>query len=84
MILQTVCWMQQVYFYSHFLGHSSFQCVSFLGGVSAEVMVKVHVVDLKNDTIVPPVSVRAFLNQSIAEFKQLIAQVAVVLFPLSQ
>ncbi|XP_056463354.1 ubiquitin carboxyl-terminal hydrolase 47 isoform X2 [Gadus chalcogrammus] len=39
-----------------------------------EVMVKVHVVDLKNDTIVPPVSVRAFLNQSIAEFKQLIAQ----------
>uniref|UniRef100_A0A674F3F3 Ubiquitin carboxyl-terminal hydrolase 47 n=1 Tax=Salmo trutta TaxID=8032 RepID=A0A674F3F3_SALTR len=40
-----------------------------------EVMVKVHVVDLKTDTIAPPVSIRAYLNQSITEFKQLIAQV---------
>ncbi|XP_030650227.1 ubiquitin carboxyl-terminal hydrolase 47 isoform X2 [Chanos chanos] len=39
-----------------------------------EVMVKVHVVDLKSETIAPPVSVRAYLNQSITEFKQLIAQ----------
>ncbi|KAJ3593031.1 hypothetical protein NHX12_005369 [Muraenolepis orangiensis] len=38
-----------------------------------EVMVKVHVVDLKSDAIVPPVSVRAYLNQTIMEFKQLIA-----------
>ncbi|XP_055010454.1 ubiquitin carboxyl-terminal hydrolase 47 isoform X4 [Boleophthalmus pectinirostris] len=39
-----------------------------------EVMVKVHVVDLKNETIASPVSVRAYLNQTITEFKQLIAQ----------
>lgn len=44
--------------------------------VSVEVMVKVHVVDLKTDTIAPPVSIRAYLNQSITEFKQLIAQVS--------
>lgn len=36
---------------------------------------KVHVVDLKNETIAAPVSVRAYLNQTITEFKQLIAQV---------
>ncbi|XP_036441881.1 ubiquitin carboxyl-terminal hydrolase 47 isoform X1 [Colossoma macropomum] len=39
-----------------------------------EVMVKVHVVDLKSETIAAPVSVRAYLNQTITEFKQLIAQ----------
>ncbi|XP_072574356.1 ubiquitin carboxyl-terminal hydrolase 47 isoform X2 [Paramormyrops kingsleyae] len=39
-----------------------------------EVMVKVHVVGLKSETISPPVSVRAYLNQTVAEFKQLIAQ----------
>ncbi|KAK0135371.1 Ubiquitin carboxyl-terminal hydrolase 47 [Merluccius polli] len=39
-----------------------------------EVMVKVHVVDLKTDTIIPPISVRAFLNQTITEFNKLIAQ----------
>uniref|UniRef100_A0A667ZRB5 Ubiquitin carboxyl-terminal hydrolase 47 n=1 Tax=Myripristis murdjan TaxID=586833 RepID=A0A667ZRB5_9TELE len=39
-----------------------------------EVMVKVHVVDLKSETIAPPISVRAYLNQTITEFKQLIAQ----------
>lgn len=38
-------------------------------------MVKVHVVDLKNETIATPVSVRAYLNQTVTEFKQLIAQV---------
>lgn len=42
---------------------------------STEVMVKVHVVDLKNETIATPVSVRAYLNQTITEFKQLISQV---------
>lgn len=42
---------------------------------AVEVMVKVHVVDLKSETIAPPVSVRAYLNQTIMEFKQLIAQV---------
>ncbi len=41
----------------------------------AEVMVKVHVVDLKRECIAAPVSVRAYLNQTITEFKQLIAQV---------
>lgn len=40
-----------------------------------EVMVKVHVVDLKNENIAAPVSVRAYLNQTITEFKQLISQV---------
>ncbi|XP_052002272.1 LOW QUALITY PROTEIN: ubiquitin carboxyl-terminal hydrolase 47-like [Xyrauchen texanus] len=39
-----------------------------------EVMVKVHVVDLKSEIICAPVSVRAYLNQTITEFKQLIAQ----------
>lgn len=47
-------------------------CVS---DFSTEVMVKVHVVDLKTETIASPVSVRAYLNQTITEFKQLIAQV---------
>lgn len=41
-----------------------------------EVMVKVHVVNLKSETIASPVSVRAYLNQMITEFKQLIAQVS--------
>lgn len=40
-------------------------------------MVKVHVVDLKSETIASPISVRAYLNQTITEFKQLIAQVSV-------
>lgn len=39
-------------------------------------MVKVHVVDLKSETIATPISVRAYLNQTITEFKQLIAQVS--------
>lgn len=37
---------------------------------------KVHVVDLKSETIATPISVRAYLNQTITEFKQLIAQVS--------
>lgn len=36
---------------------------------------KVHVVDLESKTIAASVSVRAYLNQTITEFKQLIAQV---------
>lgn len=51
-------------------------CFSF----STEVMVKVHVVDLKNETIASPVSVRAYLNQTITEFKQLIAQVTLLIY----
>ncbi|XP_077309692.1 ubiquitin carboxyl-terminal hydrolase 47 isoform X4 [Lithobates pipiens] len=39
-----------------------------------EVMVKVYVVDLKGETIAPPVSVRAYLSQTIQEFKQLISK----------
>lgn len=37
---------------------------------------KVHVVDLKTESIATPISVRAYLNQSITEFKLLIAQVS--------
>ncbi|XP_054627080.1 ubiquitin carboxyl-terminal hydrolase 47 isoform X2 [Dunckerocampus dactyliophorus] len=47
---------------------------AFLPYKPGEVMVKVHVVDLRTETIVPPISVRAYLNQTITEFKQLIAQ----------
>lgn len=47
----------------------------FFFKLSAEVMVKVHVVDLKTESIASPISVRAYLNQSITEFKLLIAQV---------
>ena len=36
---------------------------------------KVHVVDLESKNIAASVSVRAYLNQTITEFKQLIAQV---------
>lgn len=43
--------------------------------ICAEVMVKVHVVDLKSENIAPPISVRAYLNQTMTEFKQLISQV---------
>ncbi|XP_069821168.1 ubiquitin carboxyl-terminal hydrolase 47 isoform X3 [Dendropsophus ebraccatus] len=39
-----------------------------------EVMVKVYVVDLKTETIASPVSVRAYLSQTIQEFKQLISK----------
>ncbi|KAE8606169.1 hypothetical protein XENTR_v10010623 [Xenopus tropicalis] len=39
-----------------------------------EVMVKVYVVDLKTETVAPPVSVRAYLSQTIIEFKQLISK----------
>lgn len=40
-----------------------------------EVMVKVHVVDLKTESVAPPISVRAYLNQTVSEFKQLISKV---------
>ncbi|KAM5137776.1 ubiquitin carboxyl-terminal hydrolase 47 isoform 4-T4 [Mantella aurantiaca] len=39
-----------------------------------EVMVKVYVVDLKDEAVSPPVSVRAYLSQTIQEFKQLISK----------
>ncbi|XP_074132885.1 ubiquitin carboxyl-terminal hydrolase 47 isoform X5 [Sminthopsis crassicaudata] len=39
-----------------------------------EVMVKVHVVDIKTESVAPPFSVRAYLNQTVAEFKQLISK----------
>ncbi|XP_048401624.1 ubiquitin carboxyl-terminal hydrolase 47 isoform X2 [Stegostoma tigrinum] len=41
---------------------------------SGEVMVKVHVADLKLGTLLPPISIRAYLNQTVTEFKQLISQ----------
>ncbi|ELV11214.1 Ubiquitin carboxyl-terminal hydrolase 47 [Tupaia chinensis] len=39
-----------------------------------EVMVKVHVVDLKAESVAAPITVRAYLNQTVTEFKQLIAK----------
>ncbi|XP_030188375.1 ubiquitin carboxyl-terminal hydrolase 47 isoform X3 [Lynx canadensis] len=39
-----------------------------------EVMVKVHVVDLKAESVAAPVTVRAYLNQTVTEFKQLISK----------
>lgn len=41
-----------------------------------EVMVKVHVVDLKAETVAAPITVRAYLNQTVTEFKQLISKVS--------
>lgn len=41
-----------------------------------EVMVKVHVVDLKAESIAAPITVRAYLNQTVTEFKQLISKVS--------
>uniref|UniRef100_A0A8I3NWL8 Ubiquitin carboxyl-terminal hydrolase 47 n=1 Tax=Canis lupus familiaris TaxID=9615 RepID=A0A8I3NWL8_CANLF len=41
-----------------------------------EVMVKVHVVDLKAESVAAPVTVRAYLNQTVTEFKQLISKVS--------
>uniref|UniRef100_A0A8C9FJC8 Ubiquitin carboxyl-terminal hydrolase 47 n=1 Tax=Pavo cristatus TaxID=9049 RepID=A0A8C9FJC8_PAVCR len=46
-----------------------FQCYK-----PGEVMVKVHVVDLKTESVAPPISVRAYLNQTVSEFKQLISK----------
>ncbi|XP_068947330.1 ubiquitin carboxyl-terminal hydrolase 47 isoform X4 [Petaurus breviceps papuanus] len=39
-----------------------------------EVMVKVHVVDIKTESVSPPVSIRAYLNQTVTEFKQFISK----------
>lgn len=41
-----------------------------------EVMVKVHVVDLKAESVALPVTVRAYLSQTVTEFKQLISKVS--------
>uniref|UniRef100_A0A8D0G9B7 Ubiquitin carboxyl-terminal hydrolase 47 n=1 Tax=Sphenodon punctatus TaxID=8508 RepID=A0A8D0G9B7_SPHPU len=46
-----------------------FQCYK-----PGEVMVKVHVVDLKTESVAPPISVRAYLNQTVTEFKHLISK----------
>ncbi|XP_066495336.1 ubiquitin carboxyl-terminal hydrolase 47 isoform X1 [Tiliqua scincoides] len=46
-----------------------FQCYK-----PGEVMVKVHVVDLKQETVASSISVRAYLNQTVTEFKYLIAK----------
>lgn len=43
-------------------------------------MVKVHVVDLKTESVAPPISVRAYLNQTVSEFKQLISKVIYSLY----
>ncbi|XP_062973357.1 ubiquitin carboxyl-terminal hydrolase 47 isoform X2 [Elgaria multicarinata webbii] len=47
----------------------TFQCYK-----PGEVMVKVHVVDLKQETVASPISVRAYLNQTVTEFKHLISK----------
>ncbi|XP_073203705.1 ubiquitin carboxyl-terminal hydrolase 47 isoform X4 [Lepidochelys kempii] len=49
-----------------------FQCYK-----PGEVMVKVHVVDLKTESVAPSISVRAYLNQTVTEFKELISKVFV-------
>lgn len=49
--------------------------VLFFSNVT-EVMVKVHVVDLKAESVAAPVTVRAYLNQTVIEFKQLISKVS--------
>lgn len=59
------CWIFSVYICNFVL--------FFL--LPAEVMVKVHVVDLKTESVAPPISVRAYLNQTVSEFKQLISKV---------
>ncbi|XP_074811170.1 ubiquitin carboxyl-terminal hydrolase 47 isoform X3 [Natator depressus] len=46
-----------------------FQCYK-----PGEVMVKVHVVDLKTESVTPSISVRAYLNQTVTEFKELISK----------
>ncbi|XP_073203701.1 ubiquitin carboxyl-terminal hydrolase 47 isoform X1 [Lepidochelys kempii] len=46
-----------------------FQCYK-----PGEVMVKVHVVDLKTESVAPSISVRAYLNQTVTEFKELISK----------
>nr|XP_020645566.1 ubiquitin carboxyl-terminal hydrolase 47 isoform X3 [Pogona vitticeps] len=47
----------------------AFQCYK-----PGEVMVKVHVVDLKQENVAPPISVRAYLNQTVTEFKHLVSK----------
>ncbi len=39
------------------------------------VTVKVHVVDLEEESISPPVNVRAYTSQTVAEFKTLVSEV---------
>ena len=42
------------------------------------VTVKVYVADMEKETIIePPVSVRAYLVQTVEEFKNLVAQVSI-------
>lgn len=53
----------------------SLMCVVLFFLFPTEVMVKVHVVDLKAESVSPPISVRAYLNQTVSEFKQLISKV---------
>lgn len=48
----------------------------FMFSNAIEVMVKVHVVDLKAETVAAPITVRAYLNQTVTEFKQLISKVS--------
>ena len=47
--------------------------------VIAGVTVKVYVADMERETIIePPVSVRAYLVQTVEEFKTLVAQVSII------
>lgn len=54
---------------------SSYVCGFAFPLFPTEVMVKVHVVDLRTESVAPPISVRAYLNQTVSEFKQLISKV---------
>ena len=46
---------------------------------------KVYVADMEKETIIePPVSVRAYLVQTVEEFKNLVAQVSIYLLKFNQ
>ena len=57
--------------------HIELCCDSCLFSTPVEgVTVKVYRVDLEEETIHPPVSVRAYLTQTVTDFKALVAQVS--------
>ena len=48
--------------------------ITWISGVT----VKVYVADMERETIIePPVSIRAYLVQTVEEFKNLVAQVSI-------
>lgn len=68
-------YIRQLYVFPLPCEFSSYICRFVFPLFPTEVMVKVHVVDLKAESVAPPISVRAYLNQTVSEFKQLISKV---------